>query len=109
MAELETRRQRHVLRVVHRPVAAGRRERMVRGGKRRHQEEWLIAVSGGVAGEPRAAFVGDVGGRRKLLRNGGAESPRTDVIVRKRVPVSAQRGGVTPPRFERDIAVYIGL
>ena len=109
VAVIEVRRQRHVLRTVHRPVLSRRRERMMRVGKRRHHEERLVAIAGGVAVEPFAAFLGDVGGRIELLRDRRAERLRADVVVRELVLAVAQRVGVGPPRLQPDVVVAADL
>src|ERR1700738_3073596 len=93
VVKLETRRQRHVLRLVHRPVVPGRCKRMVRVRKRGHQEERLVAIASGVAVEPFAAFVSDIGGWIKLFRNWCPERLRANVIVQQLVRTVTTRVG----------------
>jgi hypothetical protein len=105
VAVVEAAWQLHVLRPVHGPVATGRRERMMRVWKRRHQKERLAARAAGIAVEPLATFVRDIGGRIKLLWNGRAIGLRTGVIVRQLILALAQGIGVGPLRFEPDVVV----
>ena len=69
----------------------------------------MLAVAGGVAVEPLAAFVGDVGGRIELLRDRRAIGLRADIVVRQLVLAVAQRIGVGPSRLEPDVVVSADL
>ncbi len=82
---------------------------MVRVRKRGHQEERLVAIASGVAVEPFAAFVSDIGGWIKLLRNCCPERLRANVIVRQLVRTTTQRIGVRPPRVQPHVIVPTNL
>src|SRR5436305_953756 len=62
-----------------------------------------LASRARMAIEPLAGFVRDIAGGIELLRDGGADRLRTDVIVRQLVLGIAQRVGVAPLRLQPDI------
>ncbi len=84
-------RHGELLRPVHVPVFAGRIERMVRVGKRHHEEERLIVTR--MRAEIRGGALADIGGRIKRGGNARAVRLRADIVVRQRVlrPEQAQR------------------
>ena len=103
IAVIEARRQFHVFRLVHVPVPAGRRERVMGIGEGRHQEERLVAALGGVAVDIVQGFFPDIAGRIEFFRDRRAIGLRADVIVVELVVAVAQRIGVGALLFEPDI------
>ena len=78
----ERLRHRELLGLVHVPVFAGRIERMMRIGKRHHQEERLVVL--GLV-EIGAGALAEERGGVKLLRDRGAIGLRHAVVVRQAV------------------------
>ena len=110
VADPERVRQRHVRGLVHVPIAAGRRERMVRIGKRTLDEERSVIAALRVRVEVGERALDHVGRWIKVFRQARAPRLRQHVVVRQRIVRSTQCIAVRAPIVQPAgiIAVHAG-